>query len=361
MSKTTSRRAKGKQNGDTEFFQLPEDLLSIAFRSLGYRKVESEIEISYRLLLPPGDQWTTVVAIDSSESMRRLFGRVLTGDVPLGVQKRYQAQGYVTEEQREGKPIRFYQPEAYEDALAKGYLSWTKNEVEPAARRILEFLAEQVDRRRASNLMYISCAGGYGVRELGEIALAACSAVAVNGPDEDFGNESRLLPSVQYLADTYAGVGKTLVVILTDGHFADIQAIKEFSGVFSRLISMGQKNFMKFSILGIGGEIDPENMAELTDLKTAWSSGLWNYCRGDEPGEFRKILEGIIEENQVLAPGVVILDAAGNVIKVFDTEFPAKGTFKIPGNLTSFFLRSSSEKYTIHQSLLLPFHNTLSI
>ena len=339
---------------------VPSNLLSGVFSSVTYFKCNQEVEVIIRFLFPPADEWNTVVAIDYGESMQSLFGKTLTGDIPLEIQERYHLRNLVFDEKREGGLVRFYQPEAYEDAIANGYLKWTKNEIDPETRKVIEFLSTQIDSRELCNLMFWGCEKGLGWVDLGEISPEDLNENPISGPETStFGRDPKLLPLVQYLVTKFLDVPRTLVVILTDGNFSDVEEVKDYCITLALLIKAKERNFMRFVLIGIGKEINQNTISELKGMKISPTAELWNYKKADEIEEFGELFQGLLSDEEIVAPHALILDANGKIVKKFEGGLPAKTSFRMPIDSTSFSIQFPPKSREIRQSLLLPFKKTL--
>ncbi|MBF0501189.1 MAG: hypothetical protein HQM09_13710 [Candidatus Riflebacteria bacterium] len=343
---------------DDQIISIPRNLLSGVFNQVSYRKDGQEVEVFFQFLIPPADDWNTVVAIDSSESMRPLFGKSLIGDIPLSVQERYHRQNLVIEETRDGCSLLLYKPEAYEDAVANGFLKWTDNEIEPKAREIIDFLGTHIDARKSCNLMYWGCEKKPGWVDTGEIKIEDCNRVTISGPDT-FGTDSRLLPILKYLVGRLSVVKRSMVVILTDGLFSDAEDVKTYCSNLAILIKAKERNFMKLVLIGIGKNIDKKAMASFNDMKIGPTTELWDCRMAEDISEMSEIFVGDISDEKILAPRAVVFDSKGNVVKEFPDGLPAKGSFRMPIEETSFTFQIFPSNKKIQQSLLMSFRKSL--
>jgi hypothetical protein len=342
------------------FTSLPGNLLSPVFDQVAYRKDAKEIEVSFHILLPPGEEWNTIVALDTSASMRPLFGRALTGDIPLAEQERYHRQNWVTEKTLEGVVTRLYEPEAYDDALTKGYLKWTENIAEPRAREFLSYLANQVDARDASTFLFFGCENSIGWADLGEVKAEMSSDAPISSADDfSFGEESRLLPLLQYMVAKCVDVPRTIVVVLTDGRFSDLADVKSYSENLALLIHARQRHFMKFVAIGLGKDVDQDALAELDGMSTGNNTELWDTILETDVQAPREIFTGIVSEEQIVAPQALIFDGSGQVVKEFPDGLPVKASFRMPLGSTSFSLQIPPQEKKYKQSLLMPFRKNL--
>ncbi len=334
---------------------VAEDLLERPFRHISFRKTGKEIEVECRFLLPPAENWRTCLAIEASESMRPLWGRALTGDVPLPLQEKYHQQGWVTEEKRGGRLVRLYHAEACQDAVGRGLLKWTPNSIEPLAHGLLEFLAARVDDNEAPALLYWGCRPGDTWVDLGKIPRARCGKVPIPGGESfSFGGSSRLLPLVEHLVDRCAEVPRTLVVILTDGRFADLDELQSFSSNLAVLIKGKAKNLLKFVAIGVGPDVQPDALVSLRGLDIAPNVNLWDFTRAADLEHFQDILAGMVTDDQTVAPGAVIFDTRGRTAAEFTNGLPGKISFRLPLDSPMFSLQIAGQPTKVSQPLVNP-------
>ncbi|NLI79796.1 MAG: hypothetical protein GX442_25550 [Candidatus Riflebacteria bacterium] len=331
------------------------DLLERPFQSVSFHKTGKEIEVECRFLLPPTERWSTCLAVEASESVRPLWGRALTGDVPLPVQERYHQQGWVSEENRGGRLVRLYCAEACQDAVGRGLLKWTPNRIEPLVQGFLEFLAARVDDGEAPSLVYWGCRPGDTWVDLGRIPRAKCGKVSVPGGESfSFGASSRLLPLVEHLVARSSEVPRTLVVVLTDGRFADLEELQSYSSNLAVLIKGKAKNFLKFVAIGVGPDVQPEALVSLRGLDIAPNVNLWDFKLASDLENLQDILAGMVTDDQTVAPGAVIFDAKGRKAAEFKDGLPGKITFRLPLDSPMFSLQVAGQSAKVAQPLLNP-------
>ncbi len=346
---------------DGVIFPIPNDRLARIFSQVACKRVGKELEVFFTFLAPPGADWNTVLALDASESMRPLWGKTLTGDIPLQIQERYFRQNLVFDEEREGKVQRLFRPEAYQDAIAQGFLKWTENHLEPKARAFLELLSAKVDVNEACNLMFWGCQNDPGWINLGEIPRKNCRELSIPGNEAfSFGKESKLLPLIQFLVGNFASVSQTLVVILTDGGFSDLEDLVSFSINLGILIKAKKLNPMKFVMIGMGTEVEKKNLSRLGELKTGLEYDLWDCRVADDRKEPLEILGGLYPEDMIVTPPAVILDSKGKVIQEFKAGLTYRTTIRLPIDATSFSLQFPPDPVVFDQTLQLPFRKSLA-
>ncbi len=339
-----------------EFIPIPRDLLARVFRAVAYRKVGPSIEVTATLLFPPHEEWDTVVAIDASESMRPLWGKAFEGDIPLVIQERYARQGWMLEETRDGQIQRLLLPEAYDDALAKGYLKWTPNEIERPGQQFLELLAGKVDQQQQCRLMVFGAGGEPGWLNLGRVTKAEAADRPLPGDEEfEFGGEARLLPLLKHLVSEAGAVPRTLAVLVTDGRFVDANDVQSYCRNLAVLIKAKEKHFMKFLAIGVGHQVNRKVFDDMEGLEIAPGTDLWDYRPFAEINDPEDLLSTVFPVDRVVASAVVICDQSGKVVQEFPEGVLGKFSFQLPPEATGFTIQFPPDPRVIPQTLQLPF------
>ena len=89
--------------------------------------------------------WKTGLALDASASMKDWYGRNLKGKVPDNVISKYIKKKWVVNRTDDGCQVQSFKKEAYEDAINRGFLTFTDNIVQPLARDFIAYLADELD------------------------------------------------------------------------------------------------------------------------------------------------------------------------------------------------------------------------
>ena len=152
------------------------------------------------------------------------------------------------------------------------------------------------------------------------------------------------------LKDFMEGQMKTapwsLVVFVTDGILEDIDAVKEYCVKLGQEISRGQRKFVKLVLLGVGEEVDEEQMQLLDDMFEGMELkdpegneiDLWCHKLASDMKKLEEIFAEVVSENTILADQGRVLDDRGNEVKSYKDGLPAKLRFSLPKNSKSFTL-----------------------
>lgn len=337
-----------------EGYTLPSTETAKEFGKIVCRRSGGQIEIELTILMEPegrdAEGWQTGVALDASASMKASFGRSLTGTVPPDLWAHYESQGWISKRTVDGLTSHTLTRPAYEDAIAKGHLRMTDNLVQPIARDFLRYLAANLDADGGTTLIYWACGTGSGIEEVGDPTEADCDNLVIAGPTEtSFGKGTHLEPAIRYFTDRFADADRGMYVFITDGSIGDLQAVKSLSRKLCREIEAGDRNPLKFVLIGVGADIDESQMEELDDLDSGTSVDLWDHKVAAEMRSLLEIFAEVVDENQIVASTATIYDEHGAKAKVFADGLPARLTFELPATATSFDLEVGGRR--IRQSL----------
>lgn len=338
--------------------QLPSNIIHKAFSEIDVAEKGNELEIFYSTMVgltgKESEGWKTGIAIDASVSMTDAFGKGLTGSVPEDIKKKYEKKGWIQTREHDGRRVHYWLEDAFKDAIAKGYLTPTPNIVKPEARKFSSYLADNLDSDDKTDIIYWACGkDGKSIEELWELGSHDCLALEFEGPkDNTFGMATHLLPAVKYFEQKYRSAKRGMFIFITDGQLDDLDELKDFTIKLAKEISANKRNLFKAILIGIGGEIDENQMVELDDLDTGTDVDIWDHKIAREMKDIMEIFAELVDENMTIAPFGTIYDSKGNVVKKFNDGVPAKGRFRLP--LSSTFFTLEVEGQTIKQMIRRP-------
>jgi len=335
--------------------QLPSSMVAQEFGEINVRRVGNQFEVDFTVLMEPqgsgAEGWQTGVALDASASMKSWYGRGVEGKIPPEVQAAYARRGWVEEKVTDGRRVNTFHPDARQDAINKGYLRKSKNQIEPLAREFIAYLAGNLDADGGATVIYWACGDGAAYEVAGDFTAQQCATLAINGPrDVPFGNGTRLVPALQYFVDRFTDAERGMYVFLTDGRLDDLQTVKRYTTKLAEAIAAGRRNPVKCVLIGVGDQIDEGQMEELDDLDTGTDVDIWDHKIAREMRGLVEIFAEVVDENQIVAPTANIYDAKGRVVKAFTDGLPAKASFTMPSSSPWFELEVGGER--IRQSVV---------
>jgi len=337
--------------------QLPSSMVAREFGEINVRRVGGEIDVHFTVLMEPqgkeAEGWQTGVALDASASMKNWFGRALEGGVPPHVTQDYIRRGWVTERMLDGRAVQSFLPDAYQDAIRRGYVRQTTNVVEPLARDFIAYLAGNLDADGGTTVIYWACDEGAGYEVVGDFTAEQCRTLQLEGPKErTFGTGTRLEPAVRYFVDRFRDARRGMYLFLTDGRLDDLEAVKAYTGRLCRDIAAGRRYPVKCVLIGVGNQVDERQMEELDDLETGTGIDVWDHKIAREMRGVVEIFAEVVDENQIVAPTARVYDSSGRVVKNFADGLPAKASFTMPASSPWFELEVGGER--IRQPVVPP-------
>lgn len=344
-------------SSDKQSHQLPSTIVAQEFGEVNVQKVGHKLEILFTILMEPQGQeaegWQTGIALDASASMRGWYGRNLLGKIPEPVSKEYQKKGWLEHQLQDGKRVKIFQPQAYEDAIQKGYLKVSTNIVQPLAQKFIAYLAGNLDADGGTTIIYWAGNDGNAIEVLGDVTEAQCSQLEVNGPKSiSFGQGTSLTPAVKYFVERFVDAQRGMYVFITDGKLDDLEQVKKYTTQLTKQIESGQRNSVKCILIGVGNEIDRTQLEELDDLNTQSGIDIWDYKIAEEMSALVQIFAEVVDENQIVAPIGMIYDSAGQLVKRYTDGLPAKISLTLPSESQWFELEVYGKK--IRQTVIFP-------
>jgi len=347
----------GQQRSPTEDFAIPSNQTAKELGKVNVRNTGTELQVQFTILMEPqgseAEGWRTGVALDASASMKSWYGRALEGKIPPDVAKDYEKRGWIETRQEDGRTVKSFQKQAYEDAIDRGYLRATPNIVQPLAREFIAYFAGSFDADGGTTVIYWACGDGSKKEVLGDFTEEQCRTIAINGPNQvTFGLGTSLTPAVKYFVERFVDAKRCMFVFMTDGKLDDLDDVKQYTTELAMAIASGKRNPVKCVLIGVGDEIDEGQMEELDDLDTGTDIDIWDHKIAREMRALVEIFAEVVSENQLVAPTGTIYDSAGNAIKKYTDGLPAKVAFSMPANCEFFELEVAGQR--IRQTVMSP-------
>jgi hypothetical protein len=283
--------------------------------------------------------------------MRGWYGRALEGKVPDPAVCEYEGKGWVETRQEDGRKVRSFQKDAYEDAIQKGYLKFSQNVVQPLAQEFIAYLAANLDADGGTTVIYWACGKGDVIEVVGDFTEEQCRLLDVQGPRaEGFGGGTFLTPAVRYFVDRFVDAKRGMYVFITDGKLDDLDQVKKSTTDLARDIKAGKRNPVKCVLVGVGTAVDEGQMEQLDNLDTGTGVDIWDHKIAKEMRSLVEIFAELVSENQIVAPTAAIYDSTGTLVKRFTDGLPAKAMVTLPLNAEWFEIEAGGKR--IRQSVL---------
>ena len=336
---------------------IPGKHVEPALSKVYFQPLGGELEVTFSLARETeiGEGWRTGIAIDASTSMQSSFGKMVAGEIPPPIFKRYLRKDWARIEKRDGAELRVLTRDAWEDALVNGLLRWTYNEVQEEARKFIEYMASNIDAENETTLVYFSAGlDGDKIEEFGSVQVEECSTVRIDGPEEvPFGQKkTQLLPALKFFDSRFPIAPNGLYVFVTDGYIDDIDDVKNYTAALAGRIASGKRNPMKCFVIGLGIEVDERQLMDLSNLATGTSVDVWDYEKAANLRQATDLIRDIVDEiaTDSSAPGKVF-DDQGAEIQAWEDGIPPRATFRVADVAQHFELEIDGQESRIRQEL----------
>ncbi|NCC60418.1 MAG: VWA domain-containing protein [Verrucomicrobiae bacterium] len=328
---------------------LPNKMLDPVFGKIYIRDVEDERHVEFTILQElsgkNAEGWRTGVAFDASASMKSWYGRNLKGQVPEEIIKQYKNKGWIADQIQDGVSVHVYKKEAYEDAIKCGYLCFTDNIVEPAAREFIAYLAGEFDVTGKTSVIYWACGeDGSEFEYVGDYADNDAAKLAFSGPEQvSFGMGTKLTPALKYFVEQFKDAKQSMLVFMTDGKLDDLEDVKKFTTQLALDIASGKHNSVKCVLLGIGDDVDEDQMSELDDLDTGTDVDIWDHKIHKEMRGLVEIFAEVVSAGDSGVSNATVYDEAGAVVAKFTDGLPSNVQFTMGSNSRKFTLEVAGQ------------------
>ncbi len=250
-----------------------------------------------------GEHWQTGLALDGSGSMQDLFG------IP---------------------PLTIFHPKAV-------------NQVRPVARGLSSYLAKKAGNGKVATLFWATGPDGKEIQNIGDLSVAEAETCEFNAP-ENYGTGTRLLPALKYFTD---GVARKdlydaefgMYVFVTDGQMADLPEVIEYSIKVCRDIEAGRRHDLKLVIIGLGKDVDQNQLAALDNLVSGTSIDLWDVKFARDLKALHSLFDEVGDDDTLFSDNGLIRDALNNLVVDYrDQGMPVKISFSLPPGATQGFI-----------------------
>jgi len=224
------------------------------------------------------------------------------------------------------------------------------NSVTPVAQKLCSYLAEKIDADGGTTCVYWATGpGGSQIQEIGDLTAEEAKKHEFV-PPKDFGTGTQLLPAVKYFVERFKDAPWGFYVFVTDGELHDLDAVKSYSKQLAREVSAKRRKPLKFVLIGVGPNVNEDQMEELDDLDTGTDVDLWDHKLASEMKVLQEIFAEVVDKNARIADRARVLDHTGKTVKDYsDTGMSAFIEFQIDAAAPYFTLEVNGNR--LHQGL----------
>ncbi len=231
--------------------------------------------------------------------------------------------------------------------LAK--LAPVKNLVEPQMRWMLEYLANK-DRDGKVRVAYWATGDGSQLEEVGELTGPQAKDFRFPGP-RAYGKATVMLPVLRdFVAhmkqQVQVGARRGLAVIITDSQISDAPNVTAYATQVAKEIAAGRLPRMNFVFVGVGEQVDEEQMEEISHETYPGVGHLWCHRIADRMEEMAELVAVLVDETMTVAAGGTVYDEQGNTLKSYEGRLPAVLEFDVPATCKAFTLEVAGQRFT---------------
>lgn len=231
--------------------------------------------------------------------------------------------------------------------LAK--LAPVKNLVEPQMQWMLEYLASK-DRDGKVRVAYWATGDGTQIEVVGDLTGPQAKGYRFPGP-RFYGKATVMLPVLRdFVAhlkqQVQTGARRGLAVIITDSQLSDPKDVTAYATQVAKEIANGRLPRMNFVFVGVGDQVDEEQMEEISHETYPGVGHLWCHRIADRMEEMAELVAVLVDETMTVAAGGTIYDENGKVLKSYEGRLPAVLEFDVPAECKAFTLEVAGQRFT---------------
>jgi hypothetical protein len=213
------------------------------------------------------------------------------------------------------------------------------NEITPVAQKVCAHLARKLDADGGTTCIYWAVGpGGSQVEVIGDLTADDADQHYFGEP-KNFGTGTQLLPAVKYFVERFKDAPWGFYVFITDGELHDLDAVKRYSIQLAKDVAAGRRRPVKFVLIGVGDNVNEDQMEQLDDLETGTDVDLWDHKLAAHMRVLQEIFAEVVDKNARVADKAKVLDPQDRVVKNYsDTGLPAKLEFEMPAGSAYFVL-----------------------
>lgn len=332
--------------------KLPSSVLQPEFGEVRVGVRGDVCHVSFTVLMSlegkEAEGWQTGVALDASGSMKGPFGRGLVNigkQIPRSLLEEYINRGMIRVVEHQGDKIPIPSDACEVDLVQRGYFKWSDNLVEAQARKFTSYLADNLDADGGTTVIYWACGDGSELEEVGDLTARQCETATFTGPKKHtFGQRTVLTPAVKYFAERFKDAKNGMYIFVTDGALHDLEDVKKYTVSLCKDIEAGRRNPLKCVLIGLGDDIDEDQMEQLDDLDSGTEVDVWDHKIAAQMHNILEIFTELVSASRIVASSARILDSSGNVVANVTDGLPAEYKFTMPAASTHFVLEVAGKQ-----------------
>jgi hypothetical protein len=122
--------------------------------------------------------------------------------------------------------------------------------------------------------------------------------------------------------------------------------VRAYATQVAKEIAAGRLPRMNFVFVGVGDQVDEEQMEEISHETYPGVGHLWCHRIADRMEEMAELVAVLVDETMTVAAGGTIYDEQGRILKSYEGRLPAVLEFDVPVTCKAFTLEVAGQKFT---------------
>ncbi len=234
-----------------------------------------------------------------------------------------------------------------------GLFGTPRNPVQEAMRIMVPYLAKKDANGQCRVAYWATGSGGTQIEVISEMGATASEA-EFKGP-RTYGGGTNLLPAVRdFVAyintcrDAGEEIKACIAAIVTDGEIHDLEDCVAYTATLARAIEDKKFPRTNLVIVGVGKEVDEEQLEQLEEATPAFYSGrdIWCHAEADSVADLPELVAHLLDANiPAFWGGAKISDAQGKTVLELPDMVPAVIEFTVPRGSRSFTLEAGGKRF----------------
>jgi len=226
----------------------------------------------------------------------------------------------------------------------------TPNIVEPVAKSMLNFLAQNSKDGDVEFAYWAVGPGGKEIEQIGKISPSMLDTLKIY-PKKNMGRSTYIMPIIDFFVnDKLKDATWAMAVIVTDGMLDDMEDVLKWTEQFATEVHSGNRKLVKLVLIGLGNQVEVGQLEKLDDFDTTSGVDIWSAKLASEMEQLAEVFDEVMSEELKVAPSGKIIDNNGKLLRAYSDFLPAKMEFKLDPKSTKFKLEMPGAQF-IEQDL----------
>jgi hypothetical protein len=226
------------------------------------------------------------------------------------------------------------------------------NYVQAVARKLGAILTSVTKSGLVSAIYWAVSPDGSKIEEMGQFNEDGWNQAVIPGPTQQkWGRGTKLLPALKYgLENVAADADWTMGVIVTDGIIEDESDCMDYCRKISEEITRGKRKPAKLVLIGIGNEVDEDQLQRFDDMFEGTGIDYDLFSHGmvasmQDEADILGVLYGeLMTEDTIIAASGSVEDSSGQQLASWSDGLPGKFRFVLPKGETEFTIHTPSKQ-----------------